>query len=402
MSKTKWWGVLLLVLVLGLLGWRWSKARQEAGAPAKPVAAALQLSEMDLLRPQPGRLARSIEVSGSLKAVHSAVLKAKVAAELKSLSVREGDAVRAGQLVGQLDVTEFDARWRQARDSAAASQAQYEIAKRNLDNNRALVAQGFISSTAMESAASNEAAARATLQAAQAAAEVARKSLDDSRLIAPINGLVSLRAAQPGERVAVDGKVLEIVDLSELEMEATLPAEQATQLRVGSPALLEVEGVNGSVAATVARINPAAQAGSRAVLAYLRVPGQPGLRHGVFARGRVLLEQLDGLLLPVSALRVDRAKPYVLVVEGDQLRAREPVLGARGLALQAELGGRPGGELMVQLLSGLKPGEPVLSAAAGQMAEGTRVQLPAPAARSAPGSQPASATAAAASASSAR
>lgn len=376
MNKKKWLGVLLLVAVLVVLGLRWAKARQEAAASPKPVAAALQLGELDVLRPQPGRLARSIEVSGSLKAVNSAVLKAKVAAELKSLSVREGDAVRAGQLLGQLDATEFDGRWRQARDSAAASQAQYEIAKRNLDNNRALVAQGFISSTAMESAASNEAAARATLQAAQAAAEVARKSLDDTRLIAPISGLVALRAAQPGERVAVDGKVLEIVDLAELEMEATLPAEQAAQLRVGSSALLEVEGVSGTVAATVARINPAAQAGSRAVLAYLRLPGQPGLRHGAFARGRVLLEQLDGLLLPLSALRVDRARPYVLVVEGGQLRAREPELGARGLALPAGQGGRPGGELMVQLLSGLKAGEPVLSAVAGQVAEGTRVQLP--------------------------
>ena len=93
---------------------------------------------------------------------------------------------------------------RQAQEQADSARAQAEVAQRTYDNNKALVDQGFISRTALDTSQSNLNAALATHRAALAAVEMARKSLDDTVLRSPIDGQVAQRLAQPGERVGVE------------------------------------------------------------------------------------------------------------------------------------------------------------------------------------------------------
>lgn len=368
----KRWAVgLLAVLLLALGIARAVQGRRQAQAAALPAASAARVSTLELaatdivtLTRQP--LSRGVEVSGSLKAVNSAVVKAKVAAELKSIAVREGDAVRAGQVLAQLDTTEYDWRLRQAEQQAAAAKAQLEIAQRQLTNNKALVAQGFISSTALETSISNEAGAQATLQAALAAVELARKARADATIAAPIGGLVSQRFAQAGERVAIDGRVIEIVDLSQLEVEAAVPPEDAAALRIGAPARLMVDGSREPIAAQVVRINPSAQAGSRAVPAYLAVKPHPSLRQGLFVRGWIELEQRSALVLPLAALRTDQAQPYAIRISQGRTERRTLQLGTRGLAT---------GQPVVEVLAGLAEGDQVLGASAGLVATGLPVRI---------------------------
>jgi RND family efflux transporter MFP subunit len=365
--------------------------RRHAQATSTPPVTAvpiLELSATDVAQVAPRELVRVLDITGELRAVNSSMIKARVAAEVQSLDVREGDRVKAGQVLGRLDGTEFALRLRQAQEQAVQAQAQLEIAERALDNNRALVSQGFISQNALDTSVSNAAAARAALQAANAAAGLARKSLDDTVLRAPIQGLVSQRLVQPGERVSVDARLLEIVDLSKLEIEASVPPQDVGAVQIGALASLRVDGIGHPVTARVARINPSAQAGTRAVPVYLSVDPQPELRQGLFARGSIELERRSALSLPASAVRIDQARPYVIVLEQGLAVRRDVELGLRGRASAAS-------EPMVEVTAGLTEGSTVLRSSVGVVREGTRLRLagsPAAAGSAAAASLPAAAS----------
>lgn len=345
---------------------------QVAAAAASAPAQALDLTAADVATAQRTELVATLPVSGGLKAVNSAIVKAKVAAELKTLLVREGDRVQAGQLIGRLDDTEFKWRLRQADDQAMAAQAQLEIAERTLANNKALVDQGFISKTALDTSISSANGARASLQAAKAASELARKSVVDTELRAPLTGLVAQRLAQPGERVAVDGRIAEIVDLDRLELEAAIAPEDVVGVRVGQRATLQVDGLAQPLVATVARINPSTQGGTRSVMTYLAVDATPGLRQGLFARGAVELQRRTALVVPVGAVRSDQSRPFVLVADKGRVQQRVVNVGARG---EVDFG--TGREAAVEVLSGLTEGDVVLRSTVGSLPVGTALQLPA-------------------------
>ena len=217
--------LLLAVLAAVLLGWRGYQARQaKAPAPAAAAASApvIELAATDLAHARQVALGTDIPITGTLKAVRSALVKARVPGELQGLTVREGDRVRAGQVLARIEPTEYSERLRQTQQQADAARAQVDIAQRQYDNNAALVNQGFISRTALDNSLASLEAARANHRAAQAGVEVVRKSLADTVLRAPIDGQIAQRLAQPGERVAPDARIVEIVDPAQLELEAAL------------------------------------------------------------------------------------------------------------------------------------------------------------------------------------
>ena len=371
--RVLWTVAAVAALLLIAAGARVIKARRvQLDASSAPASAplALQLGAADVVSVRLLPLTRTLAVSGGLKAVDSAIVKARIASEIKSLTVREGDTVKAGQVIGQLDTTEFDWRVRQAEQTALAARTQLDIAKRTLANNRALVEQGFISATGLETSVSTEAGAQASYQAAIAATELARKARADSILVAPIDGIVSQRFAQPGERVGVEAKVVEIVDLSRIELEAAVAPQDVGTVQVGQTARLAVDGLAEPALAKVVRINPSTQSGTRAVMVYLALQPQPGLRQGLFARGGIELQRKEALVAPLSAVRVDQAQPYVLAIRGGQARQRTVELGARG---EARIDGRT--EAAVELVGGAAAGDLLLRSSAGTLRDGTPVTL---------------------------
>jgi RND family efflux transporter MFP subunit len=362
----------VVIVVVGALALRAMQARRAATAvpAAAPAPVAVDLAAGDLARAATQTLVRTVDLSGGLVAVNSAMVKARIAAEVREVAVREGEPVRAGQRIARLDDTEVAWRLRQARDQAASAKAQLDIAERTLANNQALVDQGFISRNALETSSSNVAAARATLQAAQAAAELAAKAVRDAEVTAPLSGQVSQRFVQPGERVGVDARLLEIVDLSKLELAAPLAPADAAAVRPGQAVRLTVEGVEAPVSGRVARVNPSTQAGTRAVQVYVSVESVAGLRQGLFARGTVELGSRPARVVPLSALRVDQARPYVLAAVDGKVVSQAVEPGARGLA---DFG--RGLEAAVEVAA-LAEGTTVLRGSVGTLDAGTAVRLP--------------------------
>lgn len=373
----QWTLLVLLALGIALGVARALQKRNAQSTAANNAAQALQqapryqLGQQDVVAVQQLALEQTVAIAGSLRALQTAVIKARAAGELQGLSKREGDVVRAGETVARVDNTEAQARLRQAEQQAQAAQAQVAIAQRGFDNNQALVRQGFISSTALDTSSANLAAAQATHQAALAARDIARKALGDTVLTSPLTGQVSARLAQNGERVGLDARVLEVVDLSGFELEAALAPADAAAVRVGQAARLRVEGLAEPLSATVARINPSVQPGSRSVLIYLQVAAAPGMRQGLFAEGAVVTGRLEAPALPLSSVRNDKPAPYIQLVREGKI-VHQPI----SLALQAQQGDEP----MVVLAgaAGVPPGTLVLRAQAGLIQEGTAVTLAAP------------------------
>lgn len=367
-SSTKWIiGALALLLIAGGTA-RVLAKRQAALAPTAVIKAEplIELATGDIFTVQSIELSQGVPISGSLKAANSAVVKARVAGELQGLTVREGDAVKAGQIIARVDSSEYTARVRQAQETADAAKAQINIAQRNFDNNKALVDQGFISRTALDTSLASLQSAQANHKAALAGLDVAKKSVQDTVLAAPISGLVSQRLAQSGERVGIDARVVEIVDLSRLELEAPLAAADSVQVRVGQMARLKMEGRSEEIAATVTRINPSATASSRSVLVYLSIASLPGLRQGLFAQGTLDTVKENALAVPLSAVRTDKPQPYVQLIENGRIVHKTVEMGGRGEAQG----------ITMLALKNIASGAMITTASAGNLRENTQISLP--------------------------
>ena len=369
--KVKWIALALAAVLLaaGAVKMVTSKNAQKQNLQAQQAAQAnapsVQLAAKDVLDVQEIELQQGLAISGQIKAVNSAFVKARVAGELRELSVREGDFVKAGQIIGRIEATEYLARVRQAEQQAQAAKAQVDIAKRSFENNRALVDQGFISKTGLDASSSSLAGAQASYLAAQAGADLAQKSLDDATVRAPISGQISQRLVQSGERVAIEARMVEIVDLSRLELEISLAASDSVFVKVGQKAQLNVEGNGQSISAKVARLNPSATAGSRAVLAYLSLDQSAQLRQGFYAQGVLATGSQRVIAIPLSAVRTDKPQPYVQVLADGKIQHQTVELGSRG---------EYQGQTMVAV-AGLAPGKKILAGVAGPMTVGTAISI---------------------------
>ncbi len=225
--------VAVVVLAVSALALRGRQNAADAAASAKSAGPVAEFLQDDLFVVEPRTLDRVLPLTGSLMPLTEATVKAKVAGELVAVTVREGESVKQGQVLARIDLTEVQAKVAARQADVAATRAQLTWAEKNRSQQKALLDKSFISQSAFDNIQSNYDVAVARQHAAEAELVVARKSLGDAVLVAPFPGIVSQRHAQPGERVALDAKVMSVVDLSRLQLEAAVPPAAIGQVRGG-------------------------------------------------------------------------------------------------------------------------------------------------------------------------
>ena len=370
-------GVLIIIaLMLATAAAIWK--RKDGKKPPNPVASelvaqqaqqALRFGPMDWVTVKPILLASYIPLTGSVRAVDSATVKAKVAGELRSLSVREGMAVNKGDLIGQIDTTDYELRIQERQAQLRQAEAQLLTAQRNADANQQLVARGFISENSSANTVSALDAAKAARDTVRFQLDQALKALGDTRLIAPISGIVAERHALPGEKLSPDNKVLSIVSTEKLEAELAVPAQDLVGIQIGQRLDLHVEGVDTAQAAKVLRINPATSGSSRNVMVYLQLEGPTSkLRIGAFVQGLLPLQSKGQVLaVPFNAVRDQGGRQAVWVVRQGKLEEQLVRTGIRDDRAKA-----PNGALgMIQILEGLNEGDTVVATALGTSSSGS-------------------------------
>jgi RND family efflux transporter MFP subunit len=328
----------------------------------------LEFLPQEIFKVTPTELKQTMALSGALRAVDQASVKARVAAEVREVLVREGESVTAGQILVRMDTSEFQARVDQAKGNLHAMRAQLDIATKNRDNNRALLDKGFISRAAFDNTASQFAAAQANVESAQGALDIVQKSLNDSVVRAPISGLIAVRNVQPGEKVSIDYKLLDIVNLKKMECEALVPTSDISKIKIGQTVLLHIEGLAEEFIGNVTRINPATQAGSRSIAIYIQVANpQDILKVGMFVDAQLVLRtKANVIAIPQTAVHKESSGAYVYALENNLIVRKNITLGQDG---------RSGEVALIEITSGLHAEDQIIKTDMGNLRPGTAVRI---------------------------
>ena len=342
---------------------------------SQTAALSIEIAASDLAATEMREVRRELPLTGQLRPAHVALVRAKVAGEVMQMLVKEGDTVTKGQVLARLDAAEHQARLDERMATLAATKATWENNERTRKNNEELLRKGFISQSAYDTTLANSSVAQAQVKAADANVALARRAVDDTVIQAPWAGLIAERAVQAGDKASVDTKLLTIVDLSRMEVEAAVPASEIPSVAAGQEVAFTVEGFGTrGFKGVIARINPQSAAGSRSIMVYIDVPNADAtLKGGMFAKGSLTLSRRESVTaVPVAALRDERGETVVYAVI-------ESGSGNKIARIQVKPGTRNEEEAWVEITNadnaGLKPGVKVVKSNLGALNAGAQVRV---------------------------
>jgi membrane fusion protein (multidrug efflux system) len=323
--------VLIIAGIGGAVALRAAKKNDDA-AHGKGAPVALHFASSDLAYVSSKPLSRWLPVSGTLQPVRQAIVKAKVAGDIRQITVREGETVQAGQVLARIDTTDLDAKLIDRTGALESARAQLALAEKTRSMNIRLLNDRFISQNAFDSAESSFSVAQGSVKSMEAQVQLARNALKDAVVIAPLTGIVAKRHVQPGEKVAIEAPIATIVDLKDLEVQALVPAIDVPELRIGMPVELFVDGFGERrFTGRIERINPSTEPGTRAIIVYVGLPNaDTALKSGMFSTGRIALaSSAPAPALPATAVRTEAGQSYVWVIDKGKLSRRLVTLGRR-------------------------------------------------------------------------
>ena len=379
-------GATIALVIIGAIGgtvaMRLAKKTGDGpgGKGAPPVT--LEFTAADLARVEAQPLSRWLPISGALQPVRQATVKAKVSGDVRQITVREGESVRAGQLLAHIDTADLEAKLLERAGALESAKAQLAMAGKTQATNLALLKQNFISQNAYDNSESSFSVSQGSVKSAEAQVQLARNALRDATATSPLAGVVAKRHVQPGEKVAFDSPLVTVVDLTDLELQAAVPAVDVPELTLGKAVELSIDGFGERrFTGRIERMNPSTEPGTRAILVYVGIPNRDGaLRGGMFATGRIALAASAPVAtLPATAIRTEAGQSFVWTVEGGKLVKRGVVIGRRD-----DAAGR------IEVKTVLPADVPVLAARFDNLKDGAPAIVKAPSPAPAPATAPTS------------
>lgn len=353
----------LVIVSLAACGDTTNKAQAEA-APATVTIGpeAIAIAERQRIATGPG-------VSGTLEAERQANVRAELGGTVLSIHVDEGSRVGQGTLLARLDDRTVQDQFLSARSGHTVAKNAADLAARELTRFERLAAEGAISERELEQVRQSNESALAVLADARARLTFAQEQLNDARVRSPIAGVVSERSVSAGDVVAPGAELFTIVDPRSMRYEASVPASQLSEVRVGAPVTFTASGYPGrTFEGRITRVNPTADPGTGQVRITVSVVNAGAtLVAGLFADGRVAAVSHDGVTVPANAVDQRAVKPTVVRLSA-----------GRAERVEVELGIRDDERGRVEIVKGIGMGDTLLVGAAVGISPGTPVRVSAP------------------------
>jgi RND family efflux transporter MFP subunit len=320
----------------------------------------------EVTTPHEEKITSLLTITGQIVATDTITMRAKTNGTLLKLSVKEGDFVKAGQALGEMDLSDLSSR-RVERDSAIMA-ARHSVTQAQVQHtaNISLQKSGFIAETSVTTSASALESAKAQLKAAESQMVAINKQLSESTIIAPISGFVIKRAALPGEKLAMEQEIVSIVNPLSLELKAFLNPQWALQLQSQQHIDLHVDGIDLPIGMQLSRIAPVSDSASRALPVYFRLLKTPvSVKPGMMGRAQILMPHgHKGLTVVQTAIQEEAGKTFVWIVKDGALAKKMVTLGQKD-----EQGER------VAVIDGLDRSDVLLSMHFDGLKEGIKVTI---------------------------
>lgn len=338
-------------------------------AEASPADEAVRVSTENITVVTPERLESGPAISGTLEPEQTASIRAEVGGSVLATYVEAGQRVAKGTRLAKIDDAGIQDSYLSARSNVTSAQSAAEIAKREEERATSLLAAGAIAERDVESARRANIAAQAQLADARSRLALAEKQLANTTITAPFDGIVSERHVSGGDVVAPGGEMFTVVDPTSMRLEASVPAEQLSVVRIGLPVSFSVTGYKDRVfQGKVTRINPTADDLTRQVRIYASIPNSgQALVGGLFAEGRVAAESHVGPSAPMTAIDEAGTTPAVMRIRNGTVERVDVTLGVRDAATER-----------VELLSGVAVGDTLLIGAARRITANTPIKITQP------------------------
>ncbi len=320
----KWLGVItVLILVAAGVFYRLDIANQTTRNPPLEHQP-LVLSAVDLAPIKRVTTGHHVPFTGTLTPWQQTTLSATFAGKITQLNVKDGDTVKAGEVLITLDTRAIELKYQQAQAALQSKKLQVAQAREKLQRLDKLRQKGFASDTKYDTASRQLAIYQAQVKSAKASLQLIKKQRKDAVIRAPFDGKIAQRLADRGEVVNAGQPLLKLVDLHYLQLVAMVPSADIASVSPGQDAQFQVNADATQVYhGKVARISPVAKRSNRRVPVYIKVDNQATpLPAGIFVRGKMLDSQpVTGVAVPASALQQTANGWQIFLVKEKHLQA---------------------------------------------------------------------------------